>query len=376
MIARPLRVAVVAASLRILGGQAVQAQRNLDGFAGGADVAAWLLPINPEFPAWLRSLASVKYVRTVVTQLLYWPLLLRELPRADVVHVFSASYASFLLSPLPAILVARLLGKPVLLNYHSGEAQDHLARSPLARFVLKRLVDLNVVPSEYLRQVFAGFGIDALVVPNSIDGDRFTFRLRTELKPRLLSTRNFETHYNVACTLRAFALVQAAQPAATLTVVGSGSQERALKTLASELGLRRVSFVGAVPPDQMPAYFATADIYVQSPSIDNMPLSVLEAFASGLPVVATCVGGVPAILTDGQHGYLAPDNDHQAIAGHVLDILANPDEARRRAMLARAACAPFDWPEVRAGWLAAYRSIATARLAPVPVGQASPQGPA
>ncbi len=68
-----------------------------------------------------------RYVRTVTRQLTYWPLLFKALRDADVVHVFSASYLSFLLAPLPALVVARMLGKPVVMNYRSGEAADHLA---------------------------------------------------------------------------------------------------------------------------------------------------------------------------------------------------------------------------------------------------------
>ena len=88
---RPLRVAVVVASLRILGGQAVQARRMLDGWEHDPDVEAWLVPINPVPPSPFDRLLRVRYLRTIVTQLCYWPLLIRELRRADVVHVFSAS---------------------------------------------------------------------------------------------------------------------------------------------------------------------------------------------------------------------------------------------------------------------------------------------
>src|SRR5687767_6018243 len=112
-----LNVAIVAPSLRILGGQAVQAQRLLDGWRGDPDVRAWLVPVNPVPPRPFDRLLRVVILRTLVTQACYWPLLLRELRRADVVHVFSASYTSFLLAPLPAILIATLLGKPVLVNY-------------------------------------------------------------------------------------------------------------------------------------------------------------------------------------------------------------------------------------------------------------------
>ena len=190
---RPCRVALVVASLHILGGQAVQAQRNLEGFADDPEFHVWLVPINPVPPAPFDKLLSLKFVRTAVTQLLYWPLLFRELRRADIVHAYSASYTSFLLAPLPAILVGKLLGKPVLLNYHSGEAPDHLQRSAVARYALRRLVDLNVVPSLFLRDVFESHQIPAIVVPNSIDPGRFHYRVRDPIAPRLVSTRSFET---------------------------------------------------------------------------------------------------------------------------------------------------------------------------------------
>ena len=353
-----LRIAIVAASLRILGGQAVQAQRLLDGWKGDSEIDAWLVPINPVPTPPFDALLSVKYARTIVTQLWYWPQLARELRRADVVHIFSASYSSFLLAPLPAIVIAKVLGRPVVLNYHSGEAPDHLRRSPLAQRVMRDWVDLNVVPSSFLRDVLASFGIPARAVPNTIDPLQFTYRVRDPLGPRILSTRNFEPIYNVAAVLRAFARVQARRADATLTLVGSGSQEPALRTLAAQLNLCHVTFAGRVPPSDIHRYYAEADIYVQTPAIDNMPLSVLEAFASGLPVVSTGVGGIPAILTHGVHGLLAPAGDDEAVAAHVMTLLESPAYARQLAAAARQTCAGYAWPVAREGWLAAYRSVA------------------
>lgn len=354
---RPTRVALVVASLRILGGQAVQAQRNLDGFATDPEFHVWLVPINPVPPAPFDKLLSFKFVRTAVYQLLYWPLLVRELRRADIVHAYSASYTSFLLAPLPAILVGKLLGKPVLLNYHSGEAADHLQRSAVARYALRHLVDLNVVPSTFLREVFASHQIPAIVVPNSIDVGRFHYRVRDPLAPRLVSTRSFETLYNVACTLDAFALVQRRFRDASLTLVGGGSQEQALRRRVEQLGLGNVRFVGRVAPDEIHRYYDEADIYIQTPAIDNMPLSVLEAFASGLPVLSTRIGGVPAMLENGALGYLAADNDPADVARQVDAILGDPAEARRRAAAARASCDAYAWPRVHEGWVNAYHAL-------------------
>lgn len=363
---RPLRVAIVVASLRILGGQAVQAQRMLEGWDRSSEVKAWLVPINPVPRPPFDRLLNIKYLRTLVTQCCYWPLLFRELRRADIVHAFSASYSSFLLAPLPAVIVARLLRKPIILNYHSGEAPDHLRRSAIARQVMRSWVDVNVVPSPFLRDVLGSFGIHSRVVANTIDLGQFVYRRREPLRPRILSTRNFEPLYNVGCVLRAFAHIQARHPDATLTLVGDGSQNERLRVQASKLSLQHVTFVGRVAPSEIQRYYADADIYLQAPSIDNMPLSVLEAFASGMPVVSTRVGGVPAILRDGIDGLLAPDDDDQALATQVLRLLDEPEYGQQLAAAAHGSLSAYEWPVVREGWLRAYREAASrsnARLA-------------
>lgn len=362
---RRLNVAVVAPSMGILGGQAVQADRLITAWQDDPDVHTWLVPINPQPPGPLRRAGRLKYVRTLATQLTYWPLLVRELQRADVVHVFSASYFSFLLAPLPAVLVARALGKPVLMNYRSGEAPDHLRRSAIARATL-RAVDANVVPSRFLRDVFAAHGISSEIVPNIVDLERFAFRTRVPLRPHLLSTRNFESLYNVACTLRAFRLVQDRHPDARLTLVGAGSQDGALRQLAATLQLQHVVFVGRVAPGEIWRYYAEADIYLQTPDIDNMPSSVLEAYASGCPVVATCAGGVPAICEHGVHGLLVPCNDHVAAANAVLRLLDEPELAARLADTAREGCGAYRWSVVRARWVGLYRSLVLPLALPAP----------
>ena len=225
------RIAIVAASLDILGGQGVQAhalQRSLsrDGYS------VTFIPINPRFSRGLGWVRRVPYVRTLLNTALYLPNLVR-VAAADVVHVFSASYASFLLGPAPAITMARLLRKRVVLHYHSGEAGDHLANwGPLVHPWL-RMSDVIVVPSEYLAGIFAGHGYQTHVIRNVVDLSHFEFRERQPLRPRLLSTRNLEPYYRVDVILEAFARVKAEEPSATLTVAGFGSEESRLRRLAS-----------------------------------------------------------------------------------------------------------------------------------------------
>lgn len=347
---------MVAPSLDILGGQAIQAQRLLIKLQQETALDVEFLPINPRLPAALRWLQDIKYVRTVVTSVSYIALLLTRIPRYDVIHIFSASYLSFVLAPTPAILISKLFRKKSLLNYRSGEAEDHLRRWKSAVATI-RLVDKIVVPSGYLVDVFSRFGLAAHSIFNFVDTARFQYRRRSSLRPVFLSNRNLEPLYNVGCVLRAFALVQQRFPDASLTVAGDGSQRRELEALSKTLELRNVSFIGRVAPEQMPALYRDADIYLNSPNIDNMPGSIIEAFASGLPVVTTEAGGIPYIVRSGENGLLVRCNDHEAMARAAIHLLEDNSFAEQLTNEALDDCSQYAWSAVREQWIDLYYGV-------------------
>ncbi len=351
-----VRVLLVAPSLRFLGGQAVQARRLAERLAADLEVEVQVLPVDPILRGLFAPLQKIKYVRTIVTEVAYVASLLRTVPQFDVIQAFSASYWSFLLAPVPAMLIGRLFGKRVLVNYHSGEAQDHLARWGWHAIPLIKTAHTIVVPSGYLVEVFGRVGLQASAIFNFLDVGRFVHRRRTHLAPRFLSNRNFEVHYNVRQVLDAFAAIQKVLPDAQLTVAGDGPLREQLKAHSANLGLRNVTFTGPVTPDAMVELYDSADIYLNAPLIDNMPLSVIEAFASGLPVVTSDAGGIPWIVRDGENGVLVPAGDAEALAHGALSLLADPARALALADRAREdATTRYTWEAVRPQWLAVYR---------------------
>ena len=356
--ARRLRILIVAPSLDILGGQAIQAMRLSERFAEEPSLEVGFVPINPRLPGLLGKLQKIKYVRTIVTSLRYWAMLLNRVRRYDIIHIFSASYWSFVLAPTPAILVAKLYGKRAVLNYRSGQAEKHLRLWRRTALPTIRLVDRIVVPSGYLVDVFAGFDLHAESIFNFVDMSRFRFRRREPLKPVFLSNRNHEPLYNVGCILRAFAIIQQRFTAARLIVAGDGSQRPSLEALAQSLGLRNVEFIGRVAPERMPELYDAADIYLNSPNTDNMPGSIIESFASGLPVVTTDAGGIPYIVTDGETGLMVRRDDHEAMAARALSLLEDDAMAQRQIAQARAECRKYEWQAVRNEWLKFYNSLA------------------
>jgi phenylacetate-CoA ligase len=248
------------------------------------------------------------------------------------------------------MLVARLMGRRVILHYHSGEAADHLGRWGVLVHPWLRLAHELVVPSEYLARIFAAHGHAARVIPNIVSLTSFRYRDRSSLRPRLLSTRNLEPYYRVDVILEAFARLRAHLPEATLTVAGYGSEEARLKGMAP-MGVR---FVGRVQPVEMPYLYEFSDVFVNTSVVDNQPVSILEAFAAGLPVVSTPTGDIRALVRDGSTGLVVPHNNPEAVAAAVLQLIERPSQALEMARRARREVTRFTWDAVRDSWLAVY----------------------
>jgi len=358
----PLRVAIVAPSLKYVGGQAVQADLLLKHWSGDPDLQISFIPVDPQFPRGLGWLRRVPGLRTIVRTPFYLAALWRGLRDADIAHLFSASYSSFLVAPLPAFVVARLRGKKVLINYRSGEARDHLHSSRTARAVLRR-ADRVVSPSGFLADVFREFGISAAVVPNIVDLTQFSYRERRPLRPHLVCTRGFHRYYCIDVVVKAFALVQKEFPNAQLDLVGGGTLEPEIRQLVAELNIPGVTFCGVASRNEIGKYYDRSDIFINASRLDNMPVSVLEAYASGTPVITTAPEGMRYVVEDGRTGLLSEPGDAHALAANVLRILRDSDLASRLAANGFDRVRQYRWELVREQWLEIYRGLLPAKVA-------------
>jgi L-malate glycosyltransferase len=354
----PIDVLIAGPSLRQwLGGQEVQADLLVRSWRDAGEVRVAFVPHNPAPPHAWRWTERVPALRTLVRLPTRMLALWRGVRRAHVVHIFSASHSSFLMATLPAWLVARLLGKRTLIHYHSGRGQEHVRRSRLARLVLRRS-DAVVVPSGYLRESFAAFAIPTDVIANSIDVAELRYRRRATIRPVLVCTRNFEPRYAVDLVVRAFADIKREFPGAQLLLAGKGPSEAHLRALVRAAGLRDVEFCGAISRDRIGAVLDRADIFVNASLIDNMPVSIVEAFAAGLPVVSAASGGIPHLVEHERTGLLSAVGDVSALARNVRRIIVDQALAIRLADCAREASSRYAWPAIRAEWLRVYRALA------------------
>lgn len=334
----------------------MQARRLLAALQKAPSLSVGFQAIGPSPPGVFRFIRRVKGVRTVVALTQYVLTLLFRVRRYDVVHVFSAAYSAYLLWALPALVVTRLYGKRIVLNYRDGRASDHLSKWRTAIPTIRRM-DAVVAPSEFLVDVFANHGLKARSISNILDPAAFRYRRRRDLRPVFLHNRMLEPLYNVPCTLRAFQLIQRRFPGASLIIAHDGRLREALEALARQLELRNTRFIGVVPHDEIAALYDSAEIYLMSPDVDNMPGSILESFAAGLPVISTNVGGIPYIATDGETALLVPKGDHDAMAHAAVRLMTDPDLVERLTAAAYRSCGRYAEGPVRDQWVALYHDL-------------------
>jgi len=351
-----IKVAIVAPSLRYVGGQSVMAHLFVRNWTSDPAIEASLIPVDPKLPSALAWIEKVPGLRTTFREPVYLWSLMSKLAEADIVHIFSASYWSFRLAPLPAWLFSRLRDKPALLNYHSGEARDHLQKFSEAAKVLRK-ADKVVVPSPFLMNVFQEFGIRADVVPNIADLSQFSFRLRSPLTPKLICTRGFHQYYAIEVVVKAFAEIRKQIPGATLVLVGKGPTEGEVRQLVESLAVRGITFAGVASRATIGQYYDRADIFINASILDNMPVSIIEAFASGNPVVTTCPEGMQYLVEHERTGLLSTVGDARALAENVLRLLREPGLAERLALNAHEESKKYTWEAVRGPWLHIYRDL-------------------
>ena len=353
---KSLAVAIIAPCPPPYGGMAVQAEKLYERLTKSG-VTSFFIRSNVSFPHILKFLEKVTGVRTLVRFILFSFNLL-QLRKATVVHLFGASHLYFFLVVCPSILAAKIMNKKIILNYRGGEADRFLKRWGFIAIPLIKKASVIAVPSFFLKEIFEkAIGERVAVLPNLVDTETFRYRERTNLKPFIVVSRQLEPRYNISCALRAFKEIKNVYPEARLMVAGAGSDENNLKKLQKGMSLKDVYFLGALTHKELSQVYDSCDIMINSSNIDNFPGSILEAFACGIPVVTTRVGGIPFMVKEGETGFMVDADDHEGIARGVLTLLQNPEIARLFSISGRRVAEEYSWEKIKQTVLNMYGTV-------------------
>jgi glycosyltransferase involved in cell wall biosynthesis len=243
--------------------------------------------------------------------------------RADAVHTHDDKPLLY------ASLAARLARVPRLVHTkHYGQIPQITRRQIFLGNLAARLADDFICVSEQSARIAVERGLPARVrtIWNGIDVGRFAYAGPRPDGPAVLVAR-LSPEKDVDTLLRAAALAAREDPAFRLEIAGDGVCLPELRGRTAELGLGEcVRFLGEVR--DVPGLLARASVFVLSSLTEGISLTLLEAMARGLPVVATRVGGNPEVVAEGETGLLVPPRDPAALAGALLQVRRDPDRAR------------------------------------------------
>lgn len=285
--------------------------------------------------AWTKLSAAIRgWTRVAV--------LLRTLD-APLLHVHSASRASFWRKSVVCLL-ARLAHRPYLLHVHGGEflkfyeeecgvLARRVVRGVLGRAALVlalseewRASIARIAPSAHIEVLTNAVALPAPSAP----------RAPAHPQPTVLFLGDLSRQKGVYDLARAFADIAQRQPRVRLVCGGAGALEE-VRRLAEELGLSdRIECPGWLEAKRKCAELAAATMFALPSYAEGLPMALLEAMSFGLPVIATPVGAIPQVITDGVNGLLVPPGDVRALAAAIDRLLREPSLRQRLGAAARA----------------------------------------
>jgi colanic acid/amylovoran biosynthesis glycosyltransferase len=258
-------------------------------------------------------------------------------------------HAHFGIEGVYALPLARRLGIPLITTFHGFDATlaSHAflaspawAHYPLWRGQLAREGDLFICASAFIRDRLLSMGFPASrlrVHYLGVDCEAIRPRDPAEETPSILHVARLVEVKGTRYLLRAFATLAPRHGGAQLLIVGDGPLRRSLEALAASLGIReRVRFLGALPHEEVLSWMRRAAMLVlpsvrtATGRVEGLGLVLLEAAATGLPVIGSRVGGIPECVVDGRTGFLVAERDEGALAARLGELLDDP--ARRRRM--------------------------------------------
>jgi glycosyltransferase involved in cell wall biosynthesis len=270
----------------------------------------------------------------------------------DLVQLDVYSGQAFLWAELVSRL-ARMLGKPVVMTLHGGNLPTFAYNHPRRISRLFAHATLITAPSQYLAIELQEFHGSITVIPNPLDLSAYNYERRHNPKPHLIWLRTFHRIYDPSLAIKVLARITSRFPDAHLTMIGpdkDGSIAE-VRADAERLGvIDRVTFAGGVSKNEVPRLLSTGDIFLNTTTIDNSPVSVLEAMATGLDVVSTNVGGMTYLIDSEHDGLLVPPGDADAMSEAVMRLLNDPELASRLSANARKRAELHGWDAILPQW--------------------------
>ena len=249
--------------------------------------------------------------------------------QTDVILIDTYSTSNFCFAVTIGKL-AQYFNIPYIPILHGGNLPNRLKRN---KSICKNLFGnsaMNITPSAFLYNIFKESGFSKIqIIHNPIEEKLYTPLERTApQQPKLLWVRSFQKSYNPQMAIKVLSLIKKDYPKASLCMIGGERDDSFIecKQLAQKLGIEKdVIFTGRLTKKEWIEKSKDYNIFINTTTVDNAPLSVVEAMALGLPVISTNVGGMPYMIENNVNGILTENDNAEQMANAVCRIMTNKD---------------------------------------------------
>lgn len=268
---------------------------------------------------------------------------LKQAPKCDVVHIQACSWWGFLPVFVCVPLNRLFVRKRLVISFHGAQGHIWIRSYHWLAVPFLKMADAVVVVSPFLKEVFSSYGIKSEVLWNLVDLKRFHFRERPQIKPNIAWIRHMSDMYDPLTALKVFEKVKRDIPEATITFIGDGPLRPKLDAYVQDHNIKDVRFTGHLDNEHVPVEFDKADIFLNTSRNDGLPTALLEASASGLPIVTTNVGGIPDMMENGKQGIIVPLDDMDALCREIVGLIRDPNRACNIGASARKNAEKYSW---------------------------------
>ncbi|GGK17362.1 hypothetical protein GCM10007962_09460 [Yeosuana aromativorans] len=235
---------------------------------------------------------------------------------------------------------------------HGGNLPNRLDQNPKMSQCVFAHAHNNVAPSRYIQFEFNKRGFsNVFCIPNAIQINQYPYQTKVFDSINLLWVRSFSKIYNPLLAIKILKVFKDQSVRASLCMVGpdkDGSLETT-KQEAKALGFD-VIFTGQLSKAEWTNLAVNYNIFINTTNFDNMPVSVIEAMALGLPVISTNVGGMPFLIAHETDGILVAPNSENEFVKAIKQLIDHPNFANELAINARKKVEQYDWDVVKHKW--------------------------
>ena len=262
---------------------------------------------------------------------------------------------------VPAVVLGRFFGKGVILQLRTPEFEELLTRHRRWLMPALRLADRIVVGSRYLERILDRAHLPVNRLADPVTADASAYRPVGKLQPKVLVDVALEPHHQVGLAVKAFRLVKQKYPRAELVITGSGTHLGRLERMVDDLNLAGVTFGVDLTAEELQAARSECDIYVNPSAQEESPSGMIEAMASGLPVVCTDADGLLHLVRDGVSGLIVPMGDYVGLADSIIELIENNELTERLSREGLAEAKKHTWARVRQDWVNLFHQIVGTR---------------